>query len=68
MIEPLNLAQTLENTDGRLLLVLKTFIMLMPFIVKIIPLVRPVVSRARVMSRRRVVKRSARRQVRSDNS
>jgi hypothetical protein len=68
MFERLNLVETLENTDGRLLLVLKTFIMLMPFVVKIIPLVRPVVSRARVMSRRRVMKRSARRQARSDNS
>ncbi len=68
MFERLNLVETLENTDGRLLLVFKTFIMLMPFVVKIIPLVRPVVSRARVMSRRRVMKRSARRQARSDNS
>jgi hypothetical protein len=68
MFERYNLVETLENTDGRLLLVLKTLLLLMPFMVKIIPLVRPVAVRARVRVRREVTKRRARHSIRSDKS
>jgi hypothetical protein len=66
MQDRFNLAQMLENTDGRLLLALKTLLLLMPFIVKIIPLVRPVSRRGRMLSWRRVAQRRARQRVRSE--
>jgi hypothetical protein len=65
MLNRLNLVQMLENTDGRLLLALKTLLLLMPFVIKIIPLVRPVVGRRRMLSWRRVAQRRARQRVRS---
>jgi len=68
MFNKLNLVQMLENTDGRLLLAFKTLLLLMPFVVKIIPLVRPVVGRRRMLSWRRVAQRRTRQRVRSDKS
>jgi hypothetical protein len=65
MLNKLNLVQMLENTDGRLLLALKTLLLLMPFVIKIIPLVRPVGRRGRMLSWRRVAQRRARQRVRS---
>jgi hypothetical protein len=65
MLNRLNLVQMLENTDGRLLLALKTLLLLMPFVIKIIPLVRPVGRRGRMLSWRRVAQRRARQRVRS---
>jgi len=62
------LAQMLENTDGRLLLALKTLLLLMPFIVKIIPLVRPVGARSRMVTWRRVARRRAAQRVRSEKT
>jgi len=66
MFNKLNLAQMLENTDGKLLLALKTLLLLLPFVVKIIPLVRPVGRRGRMLSWRRVNQRRARQKVRSE--
>jgi hypothetical protein len=62
------LAQMLENTDGRLLLALKTLLLLMPFIVKIIPLVRPQRARVGMVSWRRVARRRAAQRVRSEKT
>lgn len=60
MLEKFDLAETLTNADTRLVLALKTFLLLMPFIVKLAPFVRPVVSRAQRVTRRRRSKRPAR--------
>ncbi len=66
MFSKLNLVQMLENTDGRLLLALKTLLLLMPFVIKIIPLVRPRGARSGMSSWRRVAQRRARQRVRSE--
>jgi hypothetical protein len=66
MFTRLKLVQMLENTDGRLLLALKTLLLLMPFVIKIIPLVRPLGARSGMLSWRRVAKRRARQRVRSE--
>jgi len=68
MFTRLHLAQMLENTDGRLLLALKTLLLLMPFVIKIIPLVRPLGARSGMLSWRRVAKRRARQRVRSEKA
>jgi hypothetical protein len=62
----LNLVESLENTDGRFLLALKTLLLLMPFVVKIIPLFRPVVGRVRRVALRRASARRLHQCVRSD--
>jgi hypothetical protein len=62
------LAQMLENTDGRLLLALKTLLLLMPFVIKIIPLVRRQRARVGMVSWRRVAHRRAAQRVRPEKT
>jgi len=62
------LAQMLESTDTRLLLALKTLLLLMPFVVQLTGIMRARVARVRRVRRRKAVGLTSRRSSESDRS
>jgi hypothetical protein len=68
MSDRFNLAEVLQQTDGRLLLFAKALLLLMPFVVQLAKVGAPFMRRVRIRRRRRASKPRTSRVPRSDES